>query len=77
MGEHGKNYTNFLSPEGGVENMFNDDYRLDDLSVIRAEYIKESNEIIRKYNEVTDELKNNVDRLNRSQSELDGNGFSH
>lgn len=57
--------------------MFNDDYRLDDLSVIRAEYIKESNEIIRKYNEVTDELKNNVDRLNRSQSELDGNGFSH
>lgn len=57
--------------------MFNDDYRLDDLSVIRAEYIKESNEIIRKYNEVTDELKNNVDRLNRFQSELDGNGFSH
>lgn len=57
--------------------MFNDDYRLDDLSVIRAEYIKESNEIIRKYNEVTDELKNNVDRLNRSQSELDGNGFNH
>lgn len=77
MSEHGKNYTEFLSPEGGVENMFNDDYRLDDLSVIRAEYIKESNEIIRKYNEVTDELKNNVDRLNRSQSELDGNGFNH